>query len=1050
MAGMSRLPEKAPRGDRSPEASPGSPDPLGGDEVTLPGPPSSDSRGILPGPLGVEEDATSDGASSSTEDWAAPPFLERSQDELLAAFPLPPEGRYTPVAFLGDGGMGRVYKAFDKKLNRIVAMKFMRHLATGSLERFLQEGRAQAQIEHPNVVSIYSVGQVDGQPYLSMRYIDGPNLRAALPKLNLEQKVGIIQEVAEALQACHRLGIIHRDVKPSNIMLEATEKGTWWPFVMDFGLAREQESDSLTATGVIVGTPAYCSPEQVQGRLGEIDRRSDVYSLGATLYECLCGEAPFSARAGIVDLVQQIVEVDPIPPSRRVPNLPKDLETITLKALEKDPARRYESAKAMADDLKRYLEGDPIVARASSLTYRLGKRVRKNRPLAVALAGSLVLFLALGGFGIMAVVRVRTQAASSQRFSRAAEQVETLLFRSHSLPLHDITPERRQAEAQMEAIQADMARLGRWSAPAGHLALGRCQLALGRPAEALPELEKAWQASRERDPEVAHALGLALSRVYLAEIEHLRGKDREDRKREMDASHRKRAAACFKLAQGLQLESPAFVEAMLAFIDDRFEDALEQARKAQLQMPWHQEARVLEADILMAQAQETLGRGDYPKVIADLETAGRSLAKAMDLARSAPRPLEREIQRRILHFRVKENKGIAERSDYLWVMEAVTQARKAEPSNWKVCSHASSIHRYWGTVQMTRREDPGDALTSAIAEAEAGLVLRPDSAGLSNDLVTALRYLARQKLDLGQDPEPIITRAIEVAQRALKGSQLRDYLLNNLGNCLEFRALLQMSQGQDPEPTVRQAVACLQEAASLKPWVGHASSEGYVNVVLATYQDWMGRDNSQALADGLKALHEANRLNANSYRVNWTLCRLHLLHAQRTGLPPQEAAREVALAHQAFGRTLALNPALPEGAALEASILAAEARVSIARFRPQLQARGLRALQGAVVSAERTDARESRVLESAGDLQEAGAVLPAHLAARLLALGDRTVARQPWDAWTHFQRGRLLHHLDRISEASPSLQKALQLNPNLARMVKRMTEPERRSRMTVP
>ncbi len=1043
MAGMSRPPEKAPRGDSSPEASPGLPDPVGGDEVTLPGPPSSESKGFLPGPLGLEEDATSDGGSSASEGWAAvPPSLERNPDELMAAFPLPPEGRYTPVAFLGDGGMGRVYKAFDKKLNRIVAMKFMRHLATGSLERFLQEGRAQAQIEHPNVVSIYSVGQVDGQPYLSMRYIDGPNLRAALPQLNLEQKVGIIQEVAEALQACHRLGIIHRDVKPSNIMLEATEKGTWWPFVMDFGLAREQASDSVTATGVIVGTPAYCSPEQVQGRLGEIDRRSDVYSLGATLYECLCGEAPFSAKAGIIDLVHQIVETDPIPPSRRVPNLPKDLETITLKALEKDPARRYDSAKAMADDLKRYLEGDPIVARASSLTYRLGKRVRKNRPLAVALAVSMVLFLVLGGFGILAMVRVRTQAASSQRFSRSAEHVETLLFRSHSLPLHDITPERRQAEAQMEAIKVDMARLGRWSAPAGHLALGRCQLALGRPAEALPELEKAWQATRGRDPEVAHALGLALSRVYLTEIEHLRGKDREDRKRELDASHRQRAAACFRLAQGLQLESPAFIEAMLAFIDDRFEDALEQARKAQQQMPWHQEARVLEADILMAQAQEALGRGNYPLVVSELESAGLCLAKAMDLARSAPRPLEREIQRRILHFRVKENKGIAQRSDYLWVMEAVAQARKAEPSNWKVCSHASSIHRYWGTVQMTRREDPGDALTSAIAEAEAGLALRPDSAGLSNDLVTALRYLARQRLDLGQDPEPTIARAIEVAQTALKGSQLRDYLLNNLGNCLEFRAVLRMSQGQDPEPTVRQAVACLQEAASLKPWVGHASSEGYVNVILATYQDWMGRDNSQALADGLRALNEAIRLNANSYRVNWTLCRLHLLHAGKTSLSAHESAREVTFARQAFDRALALNPGLPEAAALEASLLAAEARVSLARFRPQLLDRGLRALQGAVGSAERSDGRESRVLESAGDLQEAGAELPAPLATRLLAMADRTVARQPWDAWTHFQRGRLLKHLGRNGEAAPSLQKALQQNPNLMRLVKKLQTPQ--------
>ncbi|MDP2875078.1 MAG: serine/threonine-protein kinase, partial [Holophaga sp.] len=468
-------------------------------------------------------DATSDGSPLSEQDWSGVlPPMELSHDEMLDAFPLPTDGRYIPVAFLGDGGMGRVYKAFDKKLKRTVAMKFMRHLAPGSLERFLQEGRAQAQIEHPNVVSIYSVGQVDSQPYLSMRYIDGPNLRAALPQLNLEQKVRILKDVAEALQACHRLGIIHRDVKPTNIMLESTEKGIWWPFVMDFGLARDMESTSLTVTGVIVGTPAYCSPEQVQGHLGEIDRRSDVYSLGATLYECICGEAPFSPKAGLVDLVQQIVDTDPIPPSRRVPNLPKDLETIALKALEKDPARRYDSAKAMADDLKRYLDGDPIVARASSLVYRVGKRVRKNKPLTLAMIGSLVVVLGLVGFGLVAMLKVRTMAASAQRFSRMAEQVEALLFRSHSMPLHDITLDRNQAEQRMVAIRHDMLRLGRWSEPAGHLALGRCLLALGRPAEALPELEKAWKATKGKDPEVAQALGLALSHLYLMEIEHLR------------------------------------------------------------------------------------------------------------------------------------------------------------------------------------------------------------------------------------------------------------------------------------------------------------------------------------------------------------------------------------------------------------------------------------------------------------------------------------------------------------------------------------------------
>ncbi|MDP2876855.1 MAG: hypothetical protein Q8O00_11770, partial [Holophaga sp.] len=338
--------------------------------------------------------------------------------------------------------------------------------------------------------------------------------------------------------------------------------------------------------------------------------------------------------------------------------------------------------------------------------------------------------------------------------------------------------------------------------------------------------------------------------------------------------------------------------------------------------------------------------------------------------------------------------------------------------------------------QMIRQEDPGEALAAAIAEAENGLALRSDSAGLANDLVTALRYSAERQFNLGQDPEPTIARAIAVAHQALQGSRLRDYLLNNLGNCLEFKAELQMGRGQDPEPTVREAIHHLQEAARLKPWVGHSSSEGGVTLQLATYQAWLGKDNAQALADSLRALREAERLNANSYRVQLAFLKLHLLHARKEGLQQAEIIHQVTRARQAFDRTTALNPGLPEAAALEASVFALEAQVSTSYAKQTALEKGIRALQRSFESAERSGGRESLVIEAAGDLLEAGGEIPTILAPRIIDLATRVVAMKPWDSWGHFQRGRLLQCLGRSREASLSLDEAIRRNPNLARLAK--------------
>src|SRR6185503_19596108 len=191
-----------------------------------------------------------------------------------------------------------------------------------------------------------------------------------------------------AVQAAHRIGIIHRDIKPSNIMVERMEDGSWRPYIMDFGIARDISDPGITATNVVIGTPAYMAPEQVLGEKGGVDRRTDVYALGATLYAVLAGKPPFDGSG--MDLFVKLTSEEPTPLSKVIPSVPKDLDTIVSKCLEKEASRRYDSARSLADDLGRYLAGEPIFAHRATWQYRISKKIKKHKTIAAVLMFALL------------------------------------------------------------------------------------------------------------------------------------------------------------------------------------------------------------------------------------------------------------------------------------------------------------------------------------------------------------------------------------------------------------------------------------------------------------------------------------------------------------------------------------------------------------------------------------------------------------------------------------------------------------------------------------
>jgi serine/threonine protein kinase/tetratricopeptide (TPR) repeat protein len=343
----------------------------------------------------------------------------RRTDERRKAPRLPVVPGYKLLGVLGRGGMGVVYRARQEGLDRIVALKMIlagEHAGPQQLARFQAEAQAVAQLQHSNIVQIYEVGKHEELPYFSLEFVDGGSLAEKLDHKPQPAQTAaeLIETLARAMHYAHQHGIVHRDLKPANVLLQTSESGlqiqkpapesapqsaishlqSAVPKITDFGLAKRLEGDSSqTRTGTIMGSPSYMAPEQARGEAKEVGPPADVHALGAMLYEMLTGRPPYLA-ATAMDTVMAVLKEEPVPPSRLQPRIPRDIETICLKCLQKEPEKRYISAAALADDLRRFLNGEPIEARPVSSAERLWRWCQRNPR--VAVLSALVLLLLAG------------------------------------------------------------------------------------------------------------------------------------------------------------------------------------------------------------------------------------------------------------------------------------------------------------------------------------------------------------------------------------------------------------------------------------------------------------------------------------------------------------------------------------------------------------------------------------------------------------------------------------------------------------------------------
>ncbi|MHC5080579.1 MAG: protein kinase domain-containing protein, partial [Planctomycetota bacterium] len=759
-------------------------------------------------------------------------------------------GPYQILEEIGRGGMGVVYKAFHPALKRTVALKVLtagEDASEESISRFHREAEAVAKLgHHPNIVPVYDIGREGRLHYFAMHFVEGKPLDKMIDDGEIAPKRAAVmaKKLADALHHAHENGVLHRDVKPGNIIV--TKEGE--PQLTDFGLAKDVEAESsMTVSGVTIGTPQYMPPEQADGRLDDIDESSDVFSLGATLYEMLAFHPPFDG-ATLVEVIRKVLEKDPPSPRKVNATIDRDLETICLKCLEKEPKKRYGNAKALAKDLGRYIEGAPILARPATTWEKLWKRVRRNRALSISLA-VIVLLLAGGGFALWAgmaglrsqkeekarIEAEKVKADDARKIAENKERETAMLLakgRKVSRVLLDafanLTPilnrlkrahynstmKREDLLALYETLRRDVDRFTTvhaddTSASAALAMKGWLLWHGGHGEEALSKFKEA----RKRDPDVPWA-SLFEAMIWIAKY--------------LDEQP---LPSITVGKEGVRFgEIPGESEGM-ASLRKRYEDLVDEALKAPVwgETPARTFAKVLEGL-----------RGIKGRNLAQTE---EGVSKALEMTElSWIRPEIRLARARIRFLKMEFAKGLEDATDllkdipewgtghffrgrllfgtaarehaegkdpiptFLRAVEAYTTALEKNPQLWNALNHRGTAWSRIGLVRSDRREDAREAYRNAVEDYSASLSLNPGQLPAWGNRGNARLYLAKEVENHGGDPRELLQKAGSDFDTALMKSPDLTYARSGRGSVFAALARDQEKRGFDPEENYRKAI----------------------------------------------------------------------------------------------------------------------------------------------------------------------------------------------------------------------------------------------------
>ncbi len=743
-------------------------------------------------------------------------------------FPVASWDRYEFLKLLGRGGMGAVYKARDLKIDRIVALKFVRGDDEHLLARFLQEARAQARINHPGVCKVLEVGEVEGKPYIAMQFVDGLSLAQARQVLSMEEKAAVIRAAAEALHAAHQAGIIHRDVKPANIMIEKRADQAWHPVVMDFGIAREGTDTGITESGAVLGTAAYMSPEQARGDVRSLDRQTDVYSLGASLFDLIAGRPPFVA-VNMADTLLRVMLEDA--PSLRslVPSVPTALDTIVSKCLAKERTERYSTAQDLADDLGRYLARESIVGNKVSLLSKVRWKARHNRQLAIAASAFVASVLVLFGYGVRTWMktkrteelfkqRTEQQSRLAQKLGQEITKMEWLLRAARELPLHDLEREKGIVRQRMANLKTDMQQYGDLAVGLAHYALGRGHLTMHEYPEALTELQLAVQSGQD-GPEVHYALGLTLGKLFEEAMYEARlsggGEFAQKQLTQIAPKYLSPALRSLERARAMPLDAPQYLEALIAFYQRDYGTALKQAEVALQTAPWLYEATKLEGDVHLESALQARDSGKYEEAEVEFAAAVKKYSEAGAAGESDGEVFEGLAEAWVRKMEMDVDRGQPAGGAYDAAIAAGDKITAADSKS--IAGHLKNSFAAEKTMSLVGGgKSSADRVERCLAEAQAVLQQKPDHPYAREMAANCYMFASELAQGRGEDPEPFLHKSLEMLEPAVKQNPQFLWGLNDLSTAYAVLGMYLQSKGDaNTRRTFERALAFAERAIAL-------------------------------------------------------------------------------------------------------------------------------------------------------------------------------------------------------------------------------------------
>ncbi|MFZ1615413.1 MAG: serine/threonine-protein kinase, partial [Holophaga sp.] len=732
---------------------------------------------------------------------------------------------------------------------------------------------------------------IDGVPIIAMQRVDGVPLSQLRNKMTREQAIRVVQQAALAVHQVHLFQVIHRDLKPGNILVEQRPEG-WHVFVCDFGLARDLSAETRTQSQLGLGTLGFMAPEQFPGKREQMGARTDIYGLGATLHALLLGEAPSLP-------LRDRPTLEWLSEGAGWKALSLDLKTILAHALEPDPRDRYVSAAAFAEDLRRLLEGESLSIRPVGWWVR-GMRWWVRHP-RMALSSALVV-LGLSGvsaWGIQGAWFARSQLRAAERFSMESKDIEHLLRLERMRPAHDMRPAYQKVRERMQRLRTRMAAMGKAAQGPGYFSLGRGYLSIGEFKPALEVLEKAW-ALGFRNPDTAYALGRAHVGLFWEEKRTAGFRGDRQMERESAKLHFPKAKEYFSMAEGQSFEHPALAEAWLARMNRDTEAALNKVLVAVKDDPWDFEAKTYEVSALARLGFDGQGHGDDLVARKWYGKAKEASTVALALGRSDESTYQVDINWRLAWIGSRFERGEPDYQNMDEVERLSEQLLSLNPENPVSVSNKLLVIYYKALAAFEAGRNPNLELDRGIniAKALPEAMFTSQSVRVEWMMLHALK--AEWAMSNGVDPEPFFREALKNPGHS--DYRLRDYL----GETLNLKARWEAQNGRDPRPILNENIAGMKRLFDGEDYYTAPQTLAQAWLQMAEWEAAHGMDVESSLRACDLELDRAFKLNSRVIQPYLIQCNAERLWAS-ISKNPQVNSEHLRLAQEALHKGVALR-----------------------------------------------------------------------------------------------------------------------------------------------